>query len=361
MLKWNTLLSLVILLWTVGCGPDIPGPTPEHLYTIVDRSVAVVEDEVAGQPIVVVGSQGRPFFSAFDRRLNGELLGFQAVQSRFPVVMEDNYGNLWNVFGEAVQGPNAGQQLEWVPASTGYWFMFGAMHPGIYLYGYGDDTVTVQRDTATGWGVPTNAVQRGSEFDGIPALDDPVFTTPNPLESRPGEAFFYLEDEDLVVVVRINGETKVYPHAILDWHEIINDEIGGVPVAVTYSPLTSSTKVWERDSTTFGVTGLESYWLQWEGRAVHGSLKGNYLKQLPFLETSWGAWRLVDPTPVVVADEQPGHDNPYGSYPYGDYANNDFVSYPLLHDDQRLPPKQRVFCILLNGTPKVYPLEIFKE
>lgn len=366
-------LLLLLVLTTSACKQELDQPTPIDDPSRADRSFIVVEDEVGGEPVVLVGSSGRPFIMAFDRQLQGEALTFQAVQSRFPVVMEDHLGNSWNVLGKAVAGPNAGEQLEWIPSGSGFWFMFGALYPGLQLYGEGSVSAMVQRDTASGWGIPTNAVERGADFDEIQPLNDPAFVTFHPLQSLPEEAF-YLKDEDLVVIVRLNGETKVYPHAILDWHEVINDEVGGEPISVTYSPLTSSTKVWRRGETTFGVTGLvynsnllafdrstESYWLQWEARAVYGSRRGEQLELIPFLETSWGTWRLADTTPLVVSGVQPGSNHPYGTYPYGDYDKNDFVSYPLLYDDTRLPRKQRVFCLQHEGVVKAYQFSDFSR
>jgi len=366
------LISITLLLLAaLACERSVDIPTPVESPSASNRSLHLIEDEVAGTPLVLIGSIGRSFVMAFDRRLDGTVLAFESVQRRFPVVMKDHLGNQWDVFGRAVSGPNIGEQLDWIPSGNGFWFMFGAMYPGLYLYGEGSVSAMVQRDTAWGWTVPTNAVERGADFDEIQSLDNPDFILFHPLESRPEESF-YLEDEDLVVVVRWNGETKVYPHAILDWHEVINDEVGGVPISVTYSPLTGSTKVWKRGSTTFGVTGLvynsnllafdratESYWLQWEARSVFGSRRGEQLEQIPFLETSWETWRLADPTPLVVSGIQPDYPYPYGTYPYGDYITNDFVSYPLLYDDSRLPRKQRVFGVLVQGVPKVYQFEDF--
>lgn len=371
MQKFHLSIIALILLLASACEQTADTPSAVANPTAPSRSLHLIEDEVAGTPVLLVGSAGRSFVMAFDRRLEGTVLDFQAIQSRFPIVMEDQLGNRWDVFGRAASGPNTGEQLDWIPSGNGFWFMFGAMYPGLHLYGEGRVSAMVQRDTAWGWTLPTNAVERGADFDEIEPLDNPSFITYHPLESRPEESF-YLHDDDLVIVVRLNGETKVYPHAILDWHEVINDEIGGVPISVTYSPLTGSTKVWRRGATTFGVTGLvyngnllafdretESYWLQWEARSVYGSRRGEELEQVPFLETSWQTWRLADPTPLVLSGVQTDYPFPYGTYPYGDYATNDFVSYPLLYDDPRLPRKQRVFTLLVQGEPKAYQLQDF--
>ncbi len=105
------------------------------------------------------------------------------------------------------------------------------------------------------WLIPQNEVRDGGPGkDGIPALQTP------PRVSVDDPANHYLEDEDLVLGYYYDGEIVAYPHDILDWHEIINDKVGGQAIAVTYCPLTGTGIGWERiieeEETTFGVSGL---------------------------------------------------------------------------------------------------------
>lgn len=337
-------------------------------------SIKLIQEEFNGEAVVVAGSERRNLIVAFSRVFEGGLRNFTPVQGRLPVIMEDEQGNSWDVFGRSVFGPDRGAQLEYVNSGMGYWFVFGAFYPGLELHGEGDRPVTLNPDTTADWGVPVSFVGQGTGFDGIPALDHPPFTTYNPLTIDP-EAPFYLEDSDLVIVVSQNGETKIYPHKVLDWHEIVNDEVGGVSLSVTYCPLTGTGKVWKREdediTAGFGVSGLlynsnllafdrstESFWHQLEGVSVFGDRIDERLELIPFVETTWGNWRGLAADPYVMS-KQTGIDRDYTAYPYGDYKTSDLVAYPVLYDDERLFRKQRVFSLIIGGKAKVYQMSDF--
>ena len=66
----------------------------------------------------------------------------------------------------------------------------------------------------------------GVRVDGIPALDNPKMVTPGQAD--------YLVPGERVFGVSINGDTRAYPARFLDWHEMLNDVIGGEPVSLAY-------------------------------------------------------------------------------------------------------------------------------
>jgi hypothetical protein len=66
----------------------------------------------------------------------------------------------------------------------------------------------------------------GVQKDGIPALTNPRHV--------PAADATWLTDDELVFGVTLNGESRAYPHRILDWHEMANDVVGGVRVALAY-------------------------------------------------------------------------------------------------------------------------------
>jgi hypothetical protein len=66
----------------------------------------------------------------------------------------------------------------------------------------------------------------GVAKDGIPALTNPAHL--------PAAQAAYLTDDELVFGVTLNGESRAYPHRFMDWHEMANDVVGGVPVALAY-------------------------------------------------------------------------------------------------------------------------------
>ncbi|MEM9028357.1 MAG: DUF3179 domain-containing (seleno)protein, partial [Pseudomonadota bacterium] len=72
----------------------------------------------------------------------------------------------------------------------------------------------------------------GVVLDGIPSLDNPQLTA--------AKDATYLNDDDLVFGVAINGDVRAYPLRIMNWHEMFNDVIGGVPVALAYCTLCGS-------------------------------------------------------------------------------------------------------------------------
>lgn len=182
----------------------------------------------------------------------------------------------------------------------------------------------------------------GPPKDGIPALSDPTFI-PVSQESRIGE-------REPVIAVEIDGETpRAYPIRYLTWHEIVNDEIGELPVAVTFCPLCNSGLTFDRridDRTlTFGVSGklrnsdmimydreTQSWWQQAVGRGIVGELTGSELIQLPTWMESWAEFETRNPDGLVM--DQPSWPRTYGRNPYVSY---DSSPRPFLYDGE-LPP-----------------------
>jgi len=93
----------------------------------------------------------------------------------------------------------------------------------------------------------SRAVSGGPPKDGIPSIDDPSFVGPD-------DAGF-LDPGDPVFGVARNGVVEACPQEILVQHEIVNDRLGDLPVAVTYCPPTGTVQGFERGETTFGVSG----------------------------------------------------------------------------------------------------------
>ena len=179
----------------------------------------------------------------------------------------------------------------------------------------------------------------GVGVDGIPSIDEPQFESPTEATLDPEEPVFG--------VVR-NGEAKAYPQFILVWHEIVNDTIGGDPVAVTYCPLTGTAQGFERGDTEFGVSGqlvnsnLVMYdrgtgtrWPQIIATGIDGPLTGESLAEFRVTWTSWRNWLDSHPeTDVLTTDT--GYQRRYGSDPYGSYAppeeyyaNDNLIFEPL--------------------------------
>jgi hypothetical protein len=212
----------------------------------------------------------------------------------------------------------------------------------------------------------------GVQKDGIPALT-------NPAHVPAGEAA-YLEDDELVFGVEIAGDARAWPLRILDWHEMLNDVVGGVPVTLAYCSLCGSGILYDarvpgRDEPfVFGTSGLlyrsnklmydqatHSLWNQFTGRPVVGPLTGSgiELEILPVAITTWRDWRAQHPDTKVLALET-GHQRDYTpGQPYGDYFASEQLMFPMLVPDRRLAPKDLVFALRADGHERAWPLADF--
>ena len=206
--------------------------------------------------------------------------------------------------------------------------------------------------------ISTNEIFNGGPGkDGISALTDPAMVFAGEPEAQ------YLSDQARVIGVEIGDDAIAIPHNILWWHEIVNLNVGGRQLAVTYCPLTGSSIVFDRENVggaEFGVSGLiyrnnlimydrrdeESLWPQMLGQAACGPAEGTPLSHYPAVEMTWEGWRtLHTETRVVAVTDDNFRD--YSHYPYGDYEalNNRSTLFPNPPIDPRRPPKERVLGV----------------
>ncbi|MFZ1527477.1 MAG: DUF3179 domain-containing protein, partial [Ferruginibacter sp.] len=203
----------------------------------------------------------------------------------------------------------------------------------------------------------------GPPPDGIPAIDDPNF--------QPVAEVDWLEDTEAVLSLTVGEETRAYPLRVMTWHEIVNDVVGGAPVAVTYCPLCNSGVAFQRDVPgegvlTFGTSGLlyadnlvmydrqtESLWPQLTGQASVGVLTGTQLQAIPMGTVAWRDFAAAEPAALVLSQDT-GFSRPYGTNPYTGYDDPDGdLLFELPGDtDARLPVKERVVG-LDDGTETV--------
>lgn len=193
----------------------------------------------------------------------------------------------------------------------------------------------------------------GPPRDGIPSIDNPKFKTIEEID--------FLIDTEPVIGLVINGEAKAYPLRILTWHEIVNDTLGDVPVAVTYCPLCNSSIVFERTingrAVEFGTTGKlkdsnlimydrggDNWWQQFTGEAIAGLETGTKLRLIPSRLQSFGEFKAENPSGLVLVPTNPNMRD-YGRNPYVGY---DLSGAPFLYDGQ-LPdyinPMERVVIV----------------
>ena len=235
------------------------------------------------------------------------------------------------------------------------------------------------RPLQTGWetdfsrhSVPLEEFRSGGPGkDGIPAVDQPKFVAVDDAD--------FLKDREPVIELVVEGDARAYPIHVLTWHEIVNDDVGDVPVAVTFCPLCNTAIAFDRrvDEQTldFGTTGnlrnsdlvmydrqTESWWQQFGGRALVGELTGAKLEHLPSRIVAWADFRSEHPGGKVLSRDT-GFSRPYGKNPYYGYDSVD--SSPLFltrnADDERLPPKERVVFIERGDEAVAVPFSALRE
>lgn len=211
--------------------------------------------------------------------------------------------------------------------------------------------------------VELSAVRSGGPPpDGIPSLDRPSFETV--------ETVTWLEPEEAVLALELDGVARAYPVRIMIWHELVNDTVAGVPVTVSYCPLCNSALAYDRRLgdriLDFGTSGrlynsslvmydrqTESLWTHFDGTAVAGVLVGERLDTFPVATVSWEDFAASHPSGTVLSLDT-GFTRDYGRNPYEGY--DDVGTTPFLYDgpfDDRLEPKARVVVVRAEGRPAV--------
>ncbi len=220
--------------------------------------------------------------------------------------------------------------------------------------------------------VPFDEISSGGPpRDGIPPLDNPNFTAVD-------NANVWLDPQEPVIFIEINGDARAYPIQILTWHEIANDVVGGVPISVTFCPLCNSAIVFDRrlDGRVldFGTSGnlrfsylimwdrqTETWWQQFTGEGIVGELTGRNLTFLTSSIIAWEDFAAAHPDGQVLSRET-GFSRPYGRNPYAGYDRVD--NPPFLFDgelDGQLLPKERVATVTIGEVSAAFPVPALKE
>ncbi len=219
--------------------------------------------------------------------------------------------------------------------------------------------------------VPFDEIMSGGPpRDGIPPIDNPKYIDVSDPPS-------YMMANEPVISVEINGDARAFPLAILISHEIVNDEIGGVPVTVTYCPLCNTAITFDRrvgdKVLDFGTSGnlrnsdlvmwdrqTESWWQQITGEAIVGELTGAKLTFSPAPLVSWSAFRDSFPNGKVLSRDT-GFLRNYDRPPYGGY--DELGNIPFLFPgsiDDRLQAVERVVTLSVGEVAVAYPFDALR-
>lgn len=204
----------------------------------------------------------------------------------------------------------------------------------------------------------------GPPRDGIPAIDNPQFINASNAA--------HVQASDRILGIQLDGVSKAYPIGILNWHEIVNDEINGSHFAITYCPLCGTGVAYsaqiDDNRLNFGVSGLlynsdvllydrqsESLWSQILGQAISGPYRGNTLEKIALTHTSWADWVNTHPDTLVLS-EHTGYSRDYRRNPYSGYENSRSLYFQV---SNRAPstyhPKERVLGLQVGNKFRAYP------
>ncbi|MCL4267110.1 MAG: DUF3179 domain-containing protein [Anaerolineae bacterium] len=208
----------------------------------------------------------------------------------------------------------------------------------------------------------------GVRVDGIPALDNPTMLTP-------AEAT-YLQPEDTVFGLSFNGDARAYPLRIMDWHEMANDVVGGIPVSLAYCTLCGAAVAYDGRASngntyTFGSSGLlyrsnklmydrqtGTLWNQLTGEPVLGTLAAEDVRLdiLPVVLTTWADWLAQHPD-SKVADINTGFPRDYApGAAYAHYFSSPETMFPVAQRSDLLEAKAQIYALRLDDVAKAYPL-----
>ena len=243
---------------------------------------------------------------------------------------------------------------------------------GVSVYGFAISGGSANGFDLSNSTLPTEQIIRGGPpRDGIPALSNPKLIAA-------GDAN-YLKPTDRVVGITLKGQSRAYPIGILNWHEIVNDNIDGQRFAVTYCPLCGTAVAFDANidgsPTEFGVSGLlynsdvllydrdtESLWSQILSEAIAGEQVGKKLTPLPVSHTTWRDWLGKHPDTLVLSDDT-GHFRDYQRDPYAGYEKSRSTYFAVNAEaPDNYHPKEIVVGLGINGVYKAYPfIELDKQ
>ena len=235
-------------------------------------------------------------------------------------------------------------------------------------------TADVYFDTFGSGALPLDRATEGDILrlrDAIPPIHAPAYE-----DARDAD---WLVDDDIVIgYVDATRTPWAYPIRILNFHEIVNDELGGIPVLIFYCPLCRSGVVFDRrvegTTLTFGNTSAlyendlvmydhqtGSYWWQVPGRAIVGALSGAELPALPSATTTWGAWRSLHSGTLVLSRDL-GFARDHTRDPFSSYESiidSGVTPFPIsdASRDPRLAASEVVLGIAVGDMHRVYPVE----
>lgn len=221
------------------------------------------------------------------------------------------------------------------------------------------------------WLIPKNQlIIKKTAEDLEPPLQNPDFIQASEVT--------YLDPDDHVLGVRIDGTMRAYPVRILNYHEVINDLFQQHEVMISYDPLTGTAAAWDRGNLKGFSSSYKSsiyvynshhilvdeethsHWLPMQFECVNGALEGFDPVIFPIIETTWNTWLSMFPGSKILSDKT-GYSHDYTRDPYENYRINDSIRFYTDPIDRRLPLKEQVHGIVVNDRVKIYSSSLFGD
>lgn len=248
-------------------------------------------------------------------------------------------------------------QVEQIPSNYGDFKadLYGQLDPKFETYFRARQLSTRIRLDEVRWG--------GVLQDGIPPLRYPEMISAN--------AATYLEDDNIVFGLELNGDARAYPKRILAWHEMFTDTIGGVDIAGVYCTLCGTVIPYKTNVNgvdyKLGTSGFlyrsnklmydqatQSLWSTVRGVPVIGPLvdKGIVLEHVSMVTTTWAEWKRRHPDTTVLSLNT-GHRRDYGEgVAYQSYFSSDQLMFNTPFRNNLLKNKQEVLALTFPASPQ---------
>lgn len=217
--------------------------------------------------------------------------------------------------------------------------------------------------------------QAGAFAEKLTPLDEPTFV----VAGQNADQTTWIRDDAIVVGVFCNEVAKAYPLQILYWHEIVNDNIGGLDICITYCSLANSVVVFRRqyggrvyrfrDSGLIFESNLvltdkveEHLWYQLTGEYMGSEVKTPELDSIPFGMVAWGEWKKYYPNTLLLSFETgfvEHYESNYARYPHGVVDHESLNgAFGISRFDSRLDPYQMIVGVLDGTNTYAVPIEL---
>ncbi len=349
-MKLRFILSLVFGAIAAACGVSAAQTEDPDIFLFFEAARS--DPEVAESALDEIAASWRDGFTPFIVNLARLMAADSPIRQRLMRFLETQTGQRL--------GPDLARWGTWM------WDLPPDLHPeyGVFkglVYGQIDPRMREFFPPGVASDIRLDEVQWGGVVvNGIPPLDHPVHVSADEAD--------YLDDDNIVFGVSVNGEARAYPKRIFAWHEMALDEIGGTELTIIYCTLCGTVLPYESEVggelRKFGTSGLlyrsnklffdeatMSLWSTLEGRPVIGELVGSGLNlQLrPSVTTTWGEWKRRHPDTRVLSIDT-GYDRNYDEgVAYRDYFATDRLMFQVPRLDDRLGNKDEVLVMRLDS------------